>query len=66
MTDKDTIKALEDQAKNTKYLMDRLNKAYIGITTDELFEAVLKEVGEGVRRDGDHRRGGGGDENGGD
>ena len=66
MTDKDTIKALEDQAKNTKYLMDRLNKAYIGITTDELFEAVLKEVGESVRRDGDHCRSGGGDENGGD
>ena len=42
MTDQDTVKTLEDQAKNTKLLMDRLNKAYLGITTDELFKAMLR------------------------
>ena len=48
MKDKDTInfnngtiKELADQAKNTKSIMDRLNKAYIGLTTDELIRLAL-------------------------
>lgn len=35
MTEKETIKALEEQARNTKYLMDRLNKAAYGMTWEE-------------------------------
>lgn len=35
MKETDTIKDLEDQAKNTKYLMDRLNRALYGRTMDE-------------------------------
>jgi len=40
MTEKETIKALEDQARNTKYLMDRLNKAAYGTTWDECIRLV--------------------------
>ena len=40
MTEKETIKALEDQARNTKYLMDRLNKAAYGRTWDECIQLV--------------------------
>ena len=39
MTEKETIKALEDQARNTKYLMDRLNKAAYGTTWEEIIQA---------------------------
>lgn len=35
MTEKDPIKDLENQAKNTKQLMDRLNRAAYGLTFDE-------------------------------
>lgn len=44
MNEKNTIKDLENQAKNTKYLMDKLNKATYGMTMDE----VIKNFG---RRD---------------
>ena len=32
---KNTIKDLENQAANTKHYMDKLNKAYYGMTWDE-------------------------------
>lgn len=38
MTEKETIKALEEQAANTKHLMDRLNRAAYGLTFDELIK----------------------------
>lgn len=44
MTDKDTIKELEEQARNTKMLMDRLNLAYIGLTTDEILRLALPHL----------------------
>lgn len=42
MNEKNTIKDLENQAKNTKYLMDKLNKAAYGMTMDE----VIKNLGQ--------------------
>lgn len=35
MKDTDTIAALEKQATNTKRLVDRINRAYYGMTWDE-------------------------------
>lgn len=55
LNESSSIKELEQQAKNTKQLIDRLNKAYIGLTTDELIkkalsndkpESVLEETSE--------------------
>lgn len=43
MTEKETIKALEEQAANTKRLMDQLNRAAYGLTFDEL----IKHLGNG-------------------
>lgn len=42
MKDTDTIKELEQQATNTKQMLDRLNKAGYGITMDELIRLALK------------------------
>lgn len=41
INDSNTIKELENQAKNIKSLMDQLNKAYIGLTVDELIRLAL-------------------------
>ena len=35
MTEKDKIKALEEQAMNTKHLVDRINIAMYGMTWEE-------------------------------
>lgn len=35
MRETDSIKDLEQQAQNTKYLMDRLNRAAYGMTFEE-------------------------------
>ena len=35
MNEKDSIKDLEAQARNTKHLMDKLNRAAYGMTFDE-------------------------------
>ena len=43
INENNSIKELENQAKNTKYLMDKLNKAYIGLTTDEIIKLILKD-----------------------
>ena len=42
LNDSSSIKDLENQAKNTKYLIDKLNKAYIGLATDEIIKLILK------------------------
>lgn len=42
LNDSSSIKELEAQAKNTKYLIDKLNKAYIGLATDEIIKLILK------------------------
>ena len=44
MNEKNTIKDLENQAKNTRHFMDKLNRAAYGMTMDE----VIKTLG---RRD---------------
>lgn len=41
MNDQEKIKDLELQAANTKYLMDKLNKAYLGMTTEEIIRMAL-------------------------
>ena len=38
-----SIKDLELQAKNTKAMMDKLNSAYLGMTTDELIKLALRK-----------------------
>lgn len=42
MTGNDKIKDLERQAQNTRGLMDRLNRAYIGLTVEELLRLALE------------------------
>ena len=39
MTDKNSIKDLENQAKNTRYLVDRINRAHYGMTVDEIIKS---------------------------
>ena len=61
MNDKNTIHDLEIQARNTRYLVDRINRAAYGMTVDEL----IKTLGGGERHaeglpDGQEPRGGGG------
>lgn len=46
MQEKDSIRDLEQQAQNTKYLMDRLNRAYIGLTVEELLRLALERKEE--------------------
>ena len=41
MTEKDCIHDLEVQAKNIKQMLDRLNLAYIGMTTEEIIRLAL-------------------------
>ena len=43
MNDKNTIKDLENQARNTKNLVDRINRAHYGMTVDE----IIKMIGGG-------------------
>lgn len=40
MNEKDSVKALEAQAENTKHLMDRLNRAAYGLTHEELIRLL--------------------------
>lgn len=40
LNDKDSILDLEDQARNTKQLLDRLNKAAYGTTWEECIRLV--------------------------
>lgn len=42
MKDTDTIKDLEQQAVNTKQLLDKLNRAGYGMTMEELIRLALK------------------------
>lgn len=48
MDEKSTIKDLEAQARNTSYLMDRLNRVAYGMTFAELLKLLggEKEKGE--------------------
>ena len=48
MNEKNTIKDLEDQAKNTRYLMDKLNRAAYGMTWDEIIKALGNKREEGA------------------
>lgn len=41
INEKNTIKDLETQAANTKELMNRLNRAYLGMTTEEIIRMAL-------------------------
>ena len=43
MNEKNTIKDLENQARNTKNLVDRINRAHYGMTVDE----IIKMIGGG-------------------
>lgn len=53
ISDNSTIKDLELQAKNTKVLMDRLNSAYLGMTTEELIRLALSKKEEAEEKDDD-------------
>lgn len=39
MTDRESIKDLENQAKNTRYLVDRINRAHYGMTVYEIIKS---------------------------
>lgn len=43
MNENDKIKDLVNQARNTKHLVDEINRAYLGLTTDELIRLALNE-----------------------
>lgn len=40
MDEKSTIKDLENQVRNTRLYVDRINKAYYGMTWDEYIKAL--------------------------
>lgn len=40
MNEKNTIKDLENQVRNTKNLVDRINRAHYGMTVDEIIKAM--------------------------
>ena len=42
MNENGSIKELENHAKNMKRLMDSLNKAYLGMTTEEIIRLALE------------------------
>ena len=42
MNENGSIKDLENNAKNMKRLMDKLNKAYLGMTTEEIIRLALE------------------------
>lgn len=56
MNEKNTIKDLENQARNTRHLMDRLNRAAYGMTMAE----IIKQLGRG-NDDGDIKSGNSGE-----
>lgn len=41
MNEKDSIKDLISQAKNTKQLVDQVSAAYLGMTTEEILRLAL-------------------------
>lgn len=47
MNEKNTIKDLENQAKNTRHLMDKLNRAAYGMTWDEIIKTLRNKREEG-------------------
>lgn len=54
LNDSSSIKDLENQAKNTKHLMDRLSRAYIGLTVEEIIRLISQaKSDEGGKRDDD-------------
>ena len=55
MNEKNTIKDLENQAKNTRHLMDKLNRAAYGMTMDEVIKTLggrdaMQEYSEALAR----------------
>lgn len=42
MNENGSIKELENHAKNMKHLMDKLNKAYLGMTMEEIIRMALE------------------------
>lgn len=58
MNENGTIKDLEMQARNTKYLMDALSTAYLGMTTEEILRLALGSGGAGNDKDDDDSGGG--------
>ena len=51
MNEKDSIQELERQASNTKYLLDRLNRAAYGLT----FEEMVRLMGQKEEEDDGER-----------
>lgn len=45
MNENDTIKSLVEQARNTKHLVDLVNLAYMGMTTNEIIKLALSKEG---------------------
>lgn len=54
MRETDSIKDLEQQAQNTKYLMDRLNRAAYGMTFDEAIRLGKESSGPAAGKGGNH------------
>lgn len=52
MDEKGTIKELEAQARNTKYLLDKLNLAAYGMTQEEL----IRLLGGGKPQEDSHEK----------
>ena len=52
MNEKDSIKDLISQAKNTKQLIDLVSAAYIGMTTEEILRLALGDKNEKENDDG--------------
>lgn len=54
MRETDSIKNLETQASNTKYLLDRLNRAAYGMTFEEAIRLGKENSGPAAEKGGNH------------
>ena len=54
MRETDSIKDLENQAQNTKYLMDKLNRAAYGMTFEEAVRLGKESSGPVAEKGGNH------------
>ncbi len=45
MNENNTIKELEAQARNTRYLVDKIVKAAYGVTVEEVIRALMEKGG---------------------
>lgn len=60
MTEKDSIKELEDQSRNSRHFVDRVNEAHYDVNMGDLIKTVGKladVMARLIEREADHENG---------